>query len=374
MGGRSGRKQPTKEVAIEFPPGVDKKHVDRYASILFEPPVSVMSYSTLFWKPYSQHMTDIVNRAVMVSKGKIWSFRQEYVRFAAMKNNEAAEKLKLRQPDESKCQKTGSKLDSDDSSEDEDDADDDTDDENNSKKLEIPKKPPFQPPFPHDSPPLEVFERFCDLLGEHEPSNRFLLLRDGPVSDHPFVSSEGEDNLTEQHCCHCIINDSLDWLCERDPAFDKCRINSCDDAHPGSTFPCTYEALTKHAERHAERSNKYCIFHKLIVVYLRTLVELEEKNRKSNKDFHLCGSTEQVIDSIDFPSSNTESKKIFFTKQSLYFGLLFLIRKQFGLGSITRAPFGISLFTGVQKLNVRYMARGLILLGHPMRDKSKSKY
>ena len=292
MGGRSGRKQPTKEVAIEFPPGVDKKHVDRYASILFEPPVSVMSYSTLFWKPYSQHMTDIVNRAVMVSKGKIWSFRQEYVRFAAMKNNEAAEKLKLRQPDESKCQKTGSKLDSDDSSEDEDDADDDTDDENNSKKLEIPKKPPFQPPFPHDSPPLEVFERFCDLLGEHEPSNRFLLLRDGPVSDHPFVSSEGEDNLTEQHCCHCIINDSLDWLCERDKKFHPIRFKSCVDEHLGSTFPFTYEDLMEHAQRHAQRPNNYCIFHKLIVVYLRTLGDLEEKNRKSIKGFHLCISND----------------------------------------------------------------------------------
>ena len=93
MGGRSGRKQPTKEVAIEFPPGVDKKHVDRYASILFEPPVSVMSYSTLFWKPYSQHMTDIVNRAVKASKDKIVDFREEYASFAAIQNKEAAEEV-----------------------------------------------------------------------------------------------------------------------------------------------------------------------------------------------------------------------------------------------------------------------------------------
>ena len=309
MGGRNRRKQPKKEVPIEIPPGVDKQHVDRYASFFDEKPVTVMEYSPFFWKPYSQHMTDIVNRAVKASKAKIRQFRQEYASFAAIKNKEAAEEPKCPKPDESK---RDSDSDSDRSSEDEDDSDDENgDDQTGSKKLDaqssqcttpiIPKKPPF----PWDAPPVKVLQRFCDAIGEHEPSHRFLLLRDGPVSDPPSVSSDGEDNPSERECCHCILNDSFEWLSKRIPDIDKYRIDSCEDRHLGMTFPCTYQALMKHAER----PKKYCIFHKLILEYLWTLIELEEKNRKSNKDFHLCISTDHITESSDMPSSKNGSKE-----------------------------------------------------------------
>ena len=48
MGGRNRRKQPEKEVPIEIPPGVDKQHVDRYASFFDEKPGTVMEYSPFF--------------------------------------------------------------------------------------------------------------------------------------------------------------------------------------------------------------------------------------------------------------------------------------------------------------------------------------
>ena len=147
-----------------------------------------------------------------------------------------------------------------------------------------------------------MLARFCDAIGEYEPFNRFLLLHDGPVLNPPTVTSDEEYNQFETECCHCIIDHSYQWLVERISDIGKYRIDSCDEGDHVPRYPCDYETLIDHANA----PRKYCIFHKLILEYISTLVDLEQRYRLSKKDFHLCGSTEQVIHSIDFPSSNTE--------------------------------------------------------------------
>ena len=72
--GRKKVKKPNREVTNEIPPGVDKQDVDRYASFFDDKHVTVMAYSSYFWKPYSQHMKDLIQRAVRASKAKIVDF------------------------------------------------------------------------------------------------------------------------------------------------------------------------------------------------------------------------------------------------------------------------------------------------------------
>ena len=120
------------------------------------------------------------------------------------------------------------------------------------------------------------------------------------------VTSDEDYKPSETECCHCIIDHSYKWLVKIVPEIDVHLIDDYSEGNGVPTYPCDYESLI----HHANAPRRYCIFHKLILEYISTLVDLEQSNRLSKKDFHLCGSTEQVIHSIDFPSSNTESKKM----------------------------------------------------------------
>ena len=111
-----------------------------------------------------------------------------------------------------------------------------------------------------EAPLLELLERFCDAIGEHEASNRFLLLCDVPGSVTPKYVEDSKKKLL--FFFFLLDYSSQDWLTKRAPDFDKYHCNDFSRYLSVLRYSCSYERLIKHV--HGPRN--YCIIHKLMMI------------------------------------------------------------------------------------------------------------
>ena len=97
------------------------------------------------------------------------------------------------------------------------------------------------------APPIGLLERFCAAIGEHEPSNRFFMLRGVSRSATLSVIPENDDYDSERKCCYCLLDRSYEWLVECIPEIDNYHMDNCSREQTVPTYPCDYETLFAHA-------------------------------------------------------------------------------------------------------------------------------